>query len=527
MCRKDQVGATPGNLNVGHTRKLIHTLFSPEALPPRQPLQRTTVVLVALFALISFSLAAAIAWGAFEAMPHLEDEHANLFQARVFARGLVTAPLPPVSGAFRVEFVINANGHLFSKYSPGYSLLLAIGILLHQPWIINALAAALGLLGTFMVARDLFGERAGLWAMFLGLFSPTYILLSGSLLSHSTNLAALVWFVWALLSIHRGQARHPRILAVVAGGLIGLAFIIRPWTAVALGLPILCLIFRDIVLKPRSATKLYWPLALAFVLVALLLPLYTYLATGSPLTNLYTLWWPYDTLGFGPGIGMGGHTWVAALANLFTDWPAFMATMVGWPTIRGLSLVWIGILVGMLWPPWHARDLWLVMPPLCLVCAYLAYWAPGKGLFGARYYAEALPFVWILIARGLTKISSRSVMRWATPPLVVLLTIWGSYTVTWPRMQQARGLYGISRVALNQVESAQIHDALVFISTSQWTDYASLSWLNEPVLVESDIIFAMNQGNEINQRLIGAFPGRKVYYYDRTLVPPLSISPRS
>lgn len=118
-------------------------------------------------------------------------------------------------------------------------------------------------------------------------------------------------------------------------------------------------------------------------------------------------------------------------------------------------------------------------------------------------------------------------MRWGTPLLVVLLTIWGSYTVTWPRSQQARGLYGISRAEVNQVKTAQIHNALVFVSASQWSDYASLSWLNEPVLAESDIIYAINRGIESNQRLIGAFPGRKVYYYDRTLVPPLSNSPHT
>ena len=180
---------------------------------------------------------------------------------------------------------------------------------------------------------------------------------------------------------------------------------------------------RDVVFKTRSTTRLYWPLALAFILVASLLPLYTYLATGSPFTNLYTLWWPFDTVGFGPGIGTKGHTWLIALANLFTDWPAFFTTMIGWPTIGGLSFVWIGILFGLLWLPWHRHHLWLIVPPLCLVCAYLAYWAFGDGLFGARYYAEALPFVWILIARGLTKLASRSVMRWGIPLLVVLLTI--------------------------------------------------------------------------------------------------------
>lgn len=212
MHGKYQGNAVPSKLgSIGCSHKHTSALFTPEALPPRQPLRRATIILVVLFSLVSFALATVIAWGVFEAMPHPEDEHANLFQARIFARGLVIAPLPPEPEALRVEFVINANGHRFSKYPPGYSLLLALGVLLHQPWIINALAAVLGLLGTFMVTRDLFGEQAGIWAMFLGLFSPTYILLSGSLLSHSTSLVALVWFVWALLSMRRGQAGHPRI----------------------------------------------------------------------------------------------------------------------------------------------------------------------------------------------------------------------------------------------------------------------------------------------------------------------------
>ena len=70
----------------------------------------------------------------------------------------------------------------------------------------------------------------------------------------------------------------------------------------------------------------------------------------------------------------------------------------------------------------------------------------------------------------------------------------------------------------------QVHHALVFVNLRQWTDYASLSWLNEPVLAESDVIYAINRGNEVNRRLIEAFPGRRVVYYDRIQDPPLSDS---
>jgi hypothetical protein len=521
--RYESVSGTSGPF--GLVNRTENILSLPEPLAVKQQLQPQTILLVALYALLSFTFAAIVALGAFEAMPHLEDEHANLFQAKVFARGLVTAPLPPVPGAYRVEFVVSAYGHRFSKYPPGYSLLLALGVLIRLPWIINALAAALGLLGTFMVARELFGQKAGLWAMFLGLFSPSYILLSGSLLAHSTNLAAIIWFVWALLSLRRGQPRRPEVLAVVAGGLAGLAFIIRPWTAIALELPFLCLLIRDAILQPRIALRRYWPLVLSFLLLASLFPLYIYLATGSPFTNLYRLWWPFDTIGWGPTIGTKGFTWIISMVNLFTDWPAFFKTVVGWPNVVGVSLAWFGILLGLLWPPRRWRHLWLVIPPLCLVIAYLAYWALGEGLFGARYYAEAMPFVWILIARGLDKLSTRKVWLWGVPLLVALLTVLGSYSVTWPRIQRARGFYGISRAREDEIKTAQLHHALVFVTLRQWPDYASLSWMNKPVLAESDVIYVIDRGMEVNLRTIEAFPDRPVFYYDHSREPSITHSP--
>jgi hypothetical protein len=50
------------------------------ALPRRRGIQ------AALLCLAAFGMAAAVAFGVFEATPHLEDEHANYFQARIFAR---------------------------------------------------------------------------------------------------------------------------------------------------------------------------------------------------------------------------------------------------------------------------------------------------------------------------------------------------------------------------------------------------------------------------------------------------------
>jgi hypothetical protein len=85
---------------------------------------------VIVLCITAFALAAAVAWGVFQAMPHLEDEHANLFQAKVFARGHIANPTPPVPDAFFVPFVVTWDGQQFGKYPPGHPLLLAPGVLL-------------------------------------------------------------------------------------------------------------------------------------------------------------------------------------------------------------------------------------------------------------------------------------------------------------------------------------------------------------------------------------------------------------
>ena len=46
-------------------------------------------------ALLTVVLASALAWLAFDRLPHVEDEGAYLFQARTFAGGALTAPAPP------------------------------------------------------------------------------------------------------------------------------------------------------------------------------------------------------------------------------------------------------------------------------------------------------------------------------------------------------------------------------------------------------------------------------------------------
>ena len=146
--------------------------------------------------LIMVALAGFVSWRCYGRVPHIEDEHAYLFQAKVFADGKVVAASPPFARPFQVPFVIDRDGRRFSKYPPGFSFLLALGVLVGLPWIVNALCGALVLVAVYLIGADLLGPPVGLCAALLGLLSPLLLLQSSVLMSHVSCCAALSFFAW-------------------------------------------------------------------------------------------------------------------------------------------------------------------------------------------------------------------------------------------------------------------------------------------------------------------------------------------
>lgn len=472
----------------------------------------------------SFLLAAAVAWGVFGAMPQLEDEHANYFQAKVFASLRVTADTPRVSPeAFFIPFIVNHNDRLFGKYPPGYPLLLTWGVLIGQPWIINALAAAVSVFGVYLLGRDLFNEDVGLLAALLGAISPMFVLLNGSLLAHTTTLAEVTIFAWAFVRARRSTERRRLIFAVLAGLSIGWAAITRPWTAAAIGAPFALIALRDLFDHPRVHIRAYAVMLIGALLIASILPLYNTLTAGSPTANTYRLWWPYDSVGFGPGNGRGdeGHTWDKARLNFNLDFPELGVMLFGWPAVAGFALSWLPVLLGLGWPPHDKRDWLLIIPPVLLIAAHLAYWARGGSLYGPRYYAEAMPFLWIVAARGLIKLAAA---RWPRRLIFAALPLLIGYSAVFtiePRLLDGADRYARLRVDVDRIAAARLKHALVFVRANYWIDYASLAWQNAVLLDASNVLFAYDYGPISNEAIQQACPGRRVYYYDRTQSVPL------
>jgi 4-amino-4-deoxy-L-arabinose transferase-like glycosyltransferase len=468
---------------------------------------RWLLLLICAAALLGTAAFAALA---FERLPHLEDEVAYLFQARTLAMGRLTVPSPAEPDSFWTPFVLDYRGQRFGKYPPGWPIMLALGVRAGAPWLVNPILAACALYLVYRIGDALYDRRTGLLAAALGLFSPLFLVLGGSYLSHIASMVWLLlfslWFIWTV----RGRSRW---FALGAGLALGAAFLVRPLTAVAWAVPFAVYALVQLV-RRRAAWSPYLLMSASAAVVAALLPLYQWAVTGNPLLNPYTLWWPYDRIGFGPGFGAmpGGHSLHYAWLNLKQDLSRAATDLLGWP-----ALSWLPLLLGLALAPRRRRDWALLVPFASLVTAYLFYWigSPSR-LWGPRYYFEGFSVLWILGAVGLVKAWdwAGAHVRWAriagVGAVACLLAV--NLVVLIPaRWHEAYGFYGISRAEYRPILEANLHNALVIVYADRWLEYGAMLGEMSPTL-DGDVIYARGSGSQEDAAVIAEFPGRAVYY---------------
>jgi len=154
--------------------------------------------------------------------PFAMDEYAEVFQAKVFAAGRVTAPLPAsvvdwlVPGGFNGAFLIASRhtGAAIEVFWPGFSVLLGLFAALGVPWLCNPCLAGLALVLIHRITLELTGERrAAAWALLFTLGSGAFAAYAISYYAMQARLTADLLFVWLLLK--------PSPLRCVAAGAVG------------------------------------------------------------------------------------------------------------------------------------------------------------------------------------------------------------------------------------------------------------------------------------------------------------------
>ena len=444
-----------------------------------------------------------------ERVPHLEDEVAYLFQARVFASGKAYAEAPFESSCFFAPFVVDHEGRRFGKYPPGWPALLAVGVKLGQVWWVNAAGAALTTALVFRLGHAMHGPLAGSIAAALSVASPFVLLLAGSLMSHTWSLVFVTVFLWCYYRT-RTVGGNRDAWALSAGAALGAAFAIRPFTALGIALPAAAdAIWR---LMRRRARRVLWFVALGFAPLALLVPLFNALWSGDSLVSPYQLFWPYDRLGFGPGTGPapGGNTVWLGLSGSLAALGHLANHLLGWPT-QSLTLA-VSLF---LFRPRQWRDCFLALTALSLIFVYALYWTSGD-VFGPRYAYESTSALLVLSAAGIIRVGDWARSRgklWLFVGIVGVLVA-TNLAFYLPRQFAAyRGLYGITAAPREVVAAAGLHNTLVIVEEERgWWDYAVLFSLNEPTL-DGDVVYASDCGAD-NEGLLARYPGRAVYTFD-------------
>jgi hypothetical protein len=131
----------------------------------------------------------------FDDYPYSGDEWAYFLQAEIFSQGHLHADSPAHPRFFDVWGMVN-NGKFYAWAPPGWPLLLASGILLQVPWLVNPVIGALTLLSVYCLGRLVYGMSVALLAVFFMLFSPFFLLHSASYFAHSSSLLFITLFVF-------------------------------------------------------------------------------------------------------------------------------------------------------------------------------------------------------------------------------------------------------------------------------------------------------------------------------------------
>jgi len=441
----------------------------------------------------------------FQQLPHILDAVSYTFQAGVFASGALGQLAPPVPDAFKGPFEVLWQERIFSQYPPGAAAVYALGAKATLEWLVGPLACAVLIGATAWSAATIYGKRAGLAALGLGVISPFILFQSGSYLSHPI---AGMFVACALLAFVQAETRTDARWYAVTGALLGGAFLAREVAGVLFALP----------LGVRLVSKKRWgPLSqvvafgLPFLVIYLL---YNLRQTGSPFLLPRMLFNPTDHFGFGDGVGFHTrHTLAAGLANTDELLTILQFDLFGWPPLFALGLVSLPFLLGRA----AAWD-WLAAGGfLAFVVAYVCYFYHGIAL-GPRYYFEAMPWLLLLGARGLQALSHAARSRLAPVVLTGLLTLNTVFFYTSSeidRRTDMTGLPGGVRIALAFVEQTPfgprlngVPDNALVLTDDWWMYNTTLAPLNCARLPACPVLFALATSPNDADRLHAQYPDR-------------------
>jgi 4-amino-4-deoxy-L-arabinose transferase-like glycosyltransferase len=419
------------------------------------------------------------------------DEWSYLIQAQIFSHGKLAVPSPRHREFFDFIHIVN-NGRYYSKYPPGWPFLLAIGVWLGMPRVVNSLLGAGTLLLLYAIGKKLYTLRIALLASLFAVASPYFLFNTASYFSHTASL----FFVTLLLFLLMCGWEKRRWSYFLLAGLSGSAsFLVRPFDQCAVLVPIgIFLIVSR--MRKQLATHHIASFALGQLSGVLLFLLYNALQNGHPLVTGYHVADSWMDRWIGPESWMWAYD-VHYFVKLLT-W-----SFPGIPLLALVALVSTGPERMRRWERCLASVLFSIM----IAYAMIAF-PEGPG-YGPRYYYSGFLALPLLGARGFAVLLKKSTERLRVPLLIgaVLLEV----GVVMPH----HGAWAYKVIHEQddferQVKRINPGPALVFLAVEP---DANQDRTRNTIDFHGSVVYAIDQG-ERNSVLMQAYPGRRYFRYE-------------
>lgn len=424
------------------------------------------------------------------------DEYAYALSAEIFSRGKLSVPPPQPPDAWTPLQVL--KGRAFTgKYPPGWPLLLSIGMLAGLPFLVNPLLSAATVVVIGRMAREHLSPAAASRTILLMLANPFLLFTSASYFSHTAGLFFLSAAAWACFAWTRSDLTRAESTFLLAGGVfLGAAFLVRPLTATAVGIPLAFMVGRDILRhRPRArwAGDVFWLAAPVLASVGILLA-YDLLLTGDPFLQPFTVYDPNDRLGPGPG----AHDWA---------W--------GWRhnvMIRALELsLWMPLAPVLVIVVAARRQrepgpaVWLIAIVATLGLVYATYLREPGNQYGPRYLYESAFAIFLLegmALAGMGRAGARAAGILVAANLAILV---------WQGVEHGREIRRRTE-PFRLAREMNLNGALVFLRTGSG-DMLRRDLLRNGATFDGPVLYALDLGPR-NREVLRGHPGRACYVYE-------------
>jgi len=466
-----------------------------------------SVALTSFFVMIA---AALLNVTVYQSHPHIKDEVTYYEQARFFASGVIAAPAPPVPEAFEHYLMDFKNGQWFPVTPPGWPALLAIGMALGVPWLVNPVLGGLNILLAAWLLRELYGEKLAQIGTLLLAVSPWHLFLAMSFMTHTSQMSAALAAACGVAAARRsGQWWF-----ALGGGLaLGWMSLIRPLDGVILcgllGLWSLGMGARRLSVSSIAA------LALGTALTGSLVFPFNQALTGSPLhfplnDYLNRHYTPgMNDFGFGPDRGTGwamdpnpGHNAVDGLINVNLNGHSLNTELFGWAT--GSSLLLALALVTS-----KNRAMLVVIAAVC--GTYFFYWYSGGPDYGPRYWFLILiPCIGLSLSAVAWLQTQAGEAAWRVNAALLLLSSSALFNYVPWRATDKYFHYLSMQPDVRNVANGE-EKALVLIAGPEFPNFVSGAAYNMPDVANARVIYAWDRNADVRKRVMAAFPDRKVF----------------